>query len=203
MAAILRAMTVNHIDALYLAVSPLLLDFLRGQPGGIKEHDLLDALANARVGGFVRNNDAPKNLDLFQRHFLLFHLLYRLRADVADQHYLDIHVLRIQLLPLTDGASAALAEHDPLAEYYLNLANLEETGASDVEQMIDAFWDRYAAFVESADCREILGVTEASSATEVEAAYRRLAMQHHPDRGGDPEQFRRIQSAWQQVKKSF
>lgn len=41
-----------------------------------------------------------------------------------------------------------------------------------------------------------LGLKEGASAEEIKTAYRRLAMKHHPDRGGDPEEFKKIQSAY-------
>lgn len=43
---------------------------------------------------------------------------------------------------------------------------------------------------------ETLGVAADASFDEIRAAYRRLAMKHHPDRGGDIEDFRRIQAAY-------
>ena len=42
---------------------------------------------------------------------------------------------------------------------------------------------------------QILGVNENATADEIKQAYRKLAMQHHPDRGGDAEQFQKIQQA--------
>ena len=41
-----------------------------------------------------------------------------------------------------------------------------------------------------------LGVTETATADEIKRAYRKLASQHHPDRGGDTATFQNIQSAY-------
>lgn len=41
-----------------------------------------------------------------------------------------------------------------------------------------------------------LGVQRGASESEIKQAYRKLAMKHHPDRGGDPAQFQRIQEAY-------
>jgi curved DNA-binding protein len=43
---------------------------------------------------------------------------------------------------------------------------------------------------------ETLGVGENFSADELKKAYRRLASQHHPDKGGDTKQFQTIQTAY-------
>ncbi len=44
---------------------------------------------------------------------------------------------------------------------------------------------------------EVLGVSKGADANEIRKAYRRLALEHHPDKGGDPEQFKRIQKAYE------
>ena len=42
----------------------------------------------------------------------------------------------------------------------------------------------------------VLGIPQTASEDEVKKAYRKLAMKHHPDKGGDPEQFKKIQGAY-------
>jgi DnaJ-class molecular chaperone len=46
------------------------------------------------------------------------------------------------------------------------------------------------------DYYSILGVPKGASEDEIKKAYRKLAMQHHPDRGGDQTQFQKIQEAY-------
>jgi len=43
---------------------------------------------------------------------------------------------------------------------------------------------------------DILGIQKGCSEGEVKKAYRKLAMQHHPDKGGNPEEFKKIQGAY-------
>ena len=46
------------------------------------------------------------------------------------------------------------------------------------------------------DYYSTLGVPKGASEDEIKKAYRKLAMQHHPDRGGDSTQFQKIQEAY-------
>lgn len=48
-----------------------------------------------------------------------------------------------------------------------------------------------------AAARQVLGVSADATADEIKAAYRQLAKQHHPDAGGDAEQFARISTAYE------
>ncbi len=46
------------------------------------------------------------------------------------------------------------------------------------------------------DPYSVLGISRDAQDTDVKKAYRKLAMKHHPDKGGDPEQFKKIQGAY-------
>jgi molecular chaperone DnaJ len=52
------------------------------------------------------------------------------------------------------------------------------------------------------DYYEALGVSKNASADEIKKAYRRLAVKHHPDRGGDETDFKEINEAYEVLKDS-
>jgi hypothetical protein len=47
-----------------------------------------------------------------------------------------------------------------------------------------------------------LGVSSSASASDLKKAWKRQMMQHHPDRGGDPETAKKINAAYQAILKS-
>lgn len=47
------------------------------------------------------------------------------------------------------------------------------------------------------DYYEILGVSKEASPDEIKRAYRKLALQYHPDKGGDQEKFKKLNEAYQ------
>lgn len=49
------------------------------------------------------------------------------------------------------------------------------------------------------DPYKILGVERGATPEQVKAAYRKLASQHHPDKGGDTARFQEIQAAYEQI----
>lgn len=44
---------------------------------------------------------------------------------------------------------------------------------------------------------DILGISKSASNEEIKKAYRKKALEHHPDRGGDQEEFKKINEAYQ------
>jgi len=174
----------------------LLRTILAQHPEGIAEHLLLKQL-QIEQGEAFPDTLFRDQLALFRAHFLLFHALYRLRdqllADAAG--LLEIDARCIRLAPYVAPGGAAMTDHDPLRDFYLDLSHLTDTTADDVEQMLGAFWVRYYAGNRRDEALAVLGLDGSADLDAAQRRYRELAMAHHPDRGGDAAQFQAIQEA--------
>ncbi|MGM0430753.1 MAG: DNA-J related domain-containing protein [Pseudomonadota bacterium] len=141
-------------------------------------------------------------LTLFQTHFLLFHCLYKLRERWREQkkYELFIHTLNIECQPWHEGTSA-LAENDPLAEYYLDLNQLSSTSGADVESMLDDFWRRMGHSSVTVDMPvgeawQLMEVEPPVSHAFIKKQYRKLVHKYHPDKGGSVAKMQKIQKAY-------
>ena len=179
----------------------------------------------------IFNSDALKDsLLLFRCNFLIMHCLYQLRIQWLSEGTgeLEISALSIGLKPLRpseqrlpdDSGSSEQNHHnhqnhqdrptqpldhaDPLQAYYLDLSNLS-TSREQIEQLLQQFWKRmshpdYSRYQD--DDLALLELSPPVSAADIRQQYRRLAMQHHPDRGGDSVRFRQISAAFQRLKQT-
>jgi len=172
-------------------------------PEGIKEFDLIRYLREEDAE-LLPQGQLSDSLTLFQTHFLLFHILYRLRDELrhSKDYELEINALNIQLQPYQDTSQTfsqeikqILIHHDPLRDYYLNLKNLQETGQDDVEQLLTKFWTKLSSGEERLQALQVLELEDGIDYISIKQQYRRLAMQHHPDRGGDEYQLQIINAA--------
>lgn len=196
-------MTENHaysndIKALHQA----LLGILEAHPTGLSEYELFAVLADNGMDIFSKKAFDNEH-SLFTRHFILFHTLYRLRDELLrEQRYLlNISALAIRLLPWQAGEST-LAKADPLRDYYLDIVELEKITPADVSDMLGRFWASYHAQEGRETALRILGLQDPVSIEDIRQQFRQLAMQHHPDRGGDTEQFQEMNAAMRLLERS-
>lgn len=173
----------------------VILQILRQTPNGISEFDLIKILQNNGADGF-HAEALRQNLSMYQCHFILFHCLYalqtRLRGDAQD---IDIHCLKITLLPYSPTNSTLPTTHDPLREYYLDLSNVETTTETDVADLLNSFWTRFLRNDQRTNALSILGLQDPVSHEEIRKRYKKLVMEHHPDRGGEKEKLQAINEA--------
>ena len=148
------------------------------------------------------------DLALFQQHFVLYHLLYRLQQSwLPGSGYLHIMLAKVQLLPASKRPEA---DSDiSRRQYYLDWQHYYEMTEQLLDAHLTAFW-RYvskglpidnAADIETA--RDLLALPENFTLTQLKKSYRTLALQQHPDRGGDSQRFIVLSQAYQLLLTQF
>lgn len=164
---------------------------LENEPEGMSEYDLIAKLKSQGYFDFLSQPALPH--ELFQAHFILFHSLYLLSDVLAEQKLgeLDIHTLKIQLLPYQSGENV-LQLDDKLKSYYLDFNNLENTSEEDVYDMLASFWNKFNKFENRDVALAELGLKDPVNDKVIKKEYRRLIMLHHPDRGGDTEKIQKL-----------
>lgn len=184
-------------------------------PHGLSEYELLTLLQQPPYEFFAKGAMSDP-LQLFQTHFLLFHCLYRIRGQWLNnnQALLTVSALKIVRTPLPEQSSYLLENqainqvlNDPLTQYYLDLSHLNNTDRSDVEALLDSFWNsmnnaspRFASTESLAEAMKILELKAPIEVKDLKGQYRRLAQRYHPDKGGDGEYFKKICRAYHQLK---
>ena len=187
-------------DSLLDTLHQLLLD----APEGLGEYALLKALRERRVEP-LPEGPLSDPLILFRCHFLLFNALYRLRDRLngGGLAQLQIQPLCIRLLPWQAGQQA-LAEDDALRAYYLDESQLG-TSAEEVEDLLASFWVRQAAPSDRARALALLKLEDDGelSRRRIRDRYRRLAAEHHPDRGGDARRMVELNEAMEILERYY
>ena len=195
------SLPTSYIDSLTLAIERA----LRENPTGLSEFELIQWLRESGTLPVARDALSDR-LGLFRIHFLVFHGLYTLRLQLLEskQGVLEISPIKTRLLPYF-ATETGVQEQDPLQDYYLDLSHFTGTTEEDVNSLLDDFWMKFAksAFganpLVSEDERQaaltVLGLQDPVENTDIKMAYRRLAMAHHPDRGGDEETLKEINLA--------
>lgn len=184
----------------FITLQNLLLD----KPAGFSEYQLINHFKDAQHPFFVSAN-LSDSLSLFRSHFVLFHLLYKLRDNLRAAGEFELHIspLQIYLAPMSSATqhsanSSALAAREPLRRYYLDLNNLQDTRRAEVDALLNSSRDLLLLPQKALDALHVLGIEQplhCLSAAQLRSHYRQLVSQHHPDRGGCTERLQRINQA--------
>ena len=177
-------------------IAPLLV-LLQQAAGSYKVHELMAAL---RQQGAIPVLADDEQLQLFRVNFLIMNALYQLQAELWQEGWwLVISTLDIRLEPLakTPEASHGFAVGDNLRSYYLDWQVFWQTDRAEVEALLNRFWRAYDGEGHKAEALALFELNEGASQEAIRRRWRELALQHHPDRGGNAETFIRIRWAWQ------
>ena len=168
--------------------------YLDKQPK-VKEIELIQHLKDLNQEPFAAF-DISHSKDLFRAHFLLKHALYTLQNIYLQdrRYYLDITMIWISRNAFIEGQSA-IAPHDSVRAYYLDIAHYFETEEEEVNDLLNQFWRKFLAQDDRKAALDILGLPLNADHSQVKVQYRKLAQRHHPDKGGCEERFKRISAA--------
>lgn len=87
--------------------------------------------------------------------------------------------------------------HDNLRSIGLGIAHLRGLERHGGGTMMERAFEGFAALPApgSRDCWSVLGLKPGAAADDIERQFRALAMKHHPDRGGDVQEFHAVKAA--------
>ncbi|MGL4249177.1 MAG: DNA-J related domain-containing protein [Aeromonas sp.] len=174
-----------------------LLALLQQATDSYKVHELMAALRQQEKIPHLADDE---QLQLFRVNFLIMNALYQLQAELYEAGWwLGISTLDIRLEPLAENpeASRAFALGEHLRSYYLDWPIFWQTDRAEVEALLNRFWRTYDREGHKAEALALLDLAEGASQEAIRRRWRELALQHHPDRGGNAETFIRIRWAWE------
>ena len=171
------------------------------------EYDIIRHLQSIkRLSPSVLNT----SLSMFRCHFLVFNALHRINinwlSDSNSNKSLEITSLRIWVHSHETDTQNKQEPHsqeakkiDPLSVFYLDLKQLNQTTETDIHKLLDQFWLRFTTgnviSEEKQQALKTLEIEEDVDFSIIKKQYRRLAMRHHPDRGGDEKKLIAINKA--------
>jgi len=164
------------------------------------EYELLKHVEQ-RCPAFTEQRDDDAKLSLFQSNFIIMNALYQLQQKLLrDNLYVSISALHIRLEKINSQAGQALISNpgeQKLRDYYLDWDNLTETSTDDVEKLLSSFWKTYVAQDQQVVALQQLDLPLDADWGVIKKQYRLLASQHHPDKGGDEGEFKKVRKAYE------
>jgi len=145
------------------------------------------------------------SVELFRINFLVMNALYQLQQQLLQEKvYLSISPLAITLQPLPpmnpDERALSNQLDCSLSEYFLDWTHFEETGEQEVDALFQQFWNRFLNTEVIENAYHTLAINPQSSWTDIQKAYRKQALLHHPDKGGQTSRFIEIRQAYEVLK---
>lgn len=182
----------DFLELLQVTLTPLLL-----QSGNRTEFELIRELS-APPYSLFQPDCLRDSLSMYRVHFILFHVLYQLRDQFFQEQLGNLHIsaLSIRLLPYSPGEEG-LVTTDPLRDFYLNRKNFQYS-REDIDKLLNDFWRGASNDISLLARQEALRTLELEEPVDyptLKKQYRRLAMIHHPDRGGDADKLKQINAA--------
>jgi DnaJ-domain-containing protein 1 len=183
-------------------VGPILV-ILKNHPNGISEFDILKALKE-RLPEFSQLAE-DNNLLLFRQHFLIMNALYQLQSSLWQEDNLTLHIsaMRIHLVSAmqinrSDSTTLSDSVDAKLATYYLDWKEYEKTGIDEVSHLLNSFYNGISLSGDRESALKTLQIQSTNpTKTVIKQQYRKLAQQHHPDRGGDQDLFIDLRQAYE------
>lgn len=168
-------------------------------------------------------------LELFHKHFLLYRRLWLfddelrlttgqrlwirgIRSTLLDPpvegcRWLDAQTgqfcggsLRAGSLELCSQHDSTVPEVDSMKSYYLDWKNLEGMTEEGLRELVEGFFRWMGSRGNVAQALQVLGLPNDAPAGVIKARWRKLSLDHHPDRGGDPVHFQELSAAWAVLK---
>lgn len=196
----------SALEALVARLMDATEALLRTHPEGMSELTMLRTLQDEpwRLFGSIDFNSPTA---LYPVHFLLFHSLYRQRERLTAENgeTIDISALNIRIRPIAGAVQQQAGHYDALHAFYRDLAN-HDLGENTINRMLDDFWQ---GLTRPADddlqlaCHTLAIDMPPPDLSTARQAFRRLAMRHHPDRGGCNEQLQALNRAMATVRHHF
>ena len=176
-------------------ITAQVITLLQQHPEGVSEYSFIKHLQKQEITGFP---DVPLSdlLALFKMHYLLHHVLYRLRHSLWQQQqaHLLIDPLATRLFPY-QAQQSGIGEYDAISSYYDDLSRIETVKVEEVTSLLAQFWQRVNAKDDRHDALQVLSLEEPVDYTTIKHRYRQLVQQHHPDKGGDKEMLQTLNHA--------
>ncbi len=191
---------------MYNPLATEILFFINQYPGGTTEYEIIKHLENLHLFQNLADED---ELALFQKHFIVMNSLYQLQVDMwrDDNIFLDISSVRVRFIiseleEIGGSAARSISDNRALSGYYLDWENFRSTDQEKVVEMLNGFWQLFFNKDKISSAYQTLDLAISEPLDIVTKQYRKLAAIHHPDKGGNRDDFIAIRQAYEVIKQS-